>query len=334
MTAPPPEGPDLEAGPTQTDSVSGDQSNSVSGDPTTTVSAPIGATSLSSASEFFSRRPLPSGDEASRRSGSEAISQVEANRIQVQRHQQEMLSANFTRWVIIFSLALLIMLPVMVALFVWLIVSYMRENNTKCDVPLREWVVVVCSNIAYHTNLCGFGSVHTLVLKHIFKHDPRGATPSKWYVKAYNLLVTILIFVWHCVGLHWVRTSDTCEDKSPYLFSSVKVFAAFSVVFNIFVYINTVGLYTIMMFMLRNGLLHSDRAAPEGTLDQQAVVKFDQELFLEHKECCVCMVDFDADSEIRRTRCGHVYHGKCLGGWLKVNHTCPLCRADLTGDTE
>lgn len=263
----------------------------------------------------------------------QGLSQTETNRMQVRQHQFEVLSTNFTRWVIVFSLMLFIMLPVMLGLFVWLIISYLRESDQDCDVPLREWVWVVVSNILYHTNLCGAGSMHTLILKHIFRYDPQGTTPSKWYVKVYNVLVTMLIFVWHCVGLHWVRISVTCEEKSPNLFSSIKVFAAFSVVFNIFVYINTVGLYTIMMFMLRNGMLSADTAAPAGTLDDQAVVKYEPELFSDIKECCICTVDFDAETEIRRTRCGHVYHGKCLAGWLKVNRTCPLCRTDLSPET-
>merc|ERR1712113_117774 len=146
----------------------------------------------------------------------------------------------------------------------------------------------------------------------------------------YNLAATLAIFFWHCIGLHWVRTSDTCEETSPDLFSSVKVFASFSVVFNIFVYVNTVGLYTIMMFMMRNGLLHSDNAAPDGTLDLQKVVRYDPVAFEDSKECCICIVDFDASAEIRKTNCGHLFHSKCLTGWLKVNRTCPLCRSDLT----
>jgi len=224
------------------------------------------------------------------------------------------------------------MLPTMLVLFVWLLVSLVREVKADCDVPLRWWVLFVCVNVAYHTNICGVGSVHHLVLKNMCRFDPdtdAGASAPN-YVKAYNLAVTLSVFVWHCIGLHWVVMSRTCKETSPDLFESVKVFSSFSIAFNLFVYVNTVGLYTIMMFMLRNGLLHTSNAAPQGTLEMQKVVQYDETCFKDDKECCICMGEFDQQAEIRRTTCGHCFHGKCLGGWLKVNYTCPLCRADLT----
>jgi hypothetical protein len=33
--------------------------------------------------------------------------------------------------------------------------------------------------------------------------------------------------------------------------------------------------------------------------------------------------------EIRITRCEHMFHGKCLGNWLRMKRACPLCRQDL-----
>jgi hypothetical protein len=73
------------------------------------------------------------------------------------------------------------------------------------------------------------------------------------------------------------------------------------------------------------------------------------------KECCICMSEFkledeevasipqimDPDSMVR-TKCGHIFHAKCLGGWIggrwdqrevprrRTRRTCcPLCREDL-----
>lgn len=281
----------------------------------------------------FRQRPLPPQE----RLIGQGMSASEADRAQVEWHQRQVLAQNFERWVIIFSLMLCLMLPAMLGLFIWLLISFARENAISCDVPLRTWVVVVCTNVLYNTNVCGVGSLHTLIVRHVLRYDSSrdardAARPSPWYVKAYNVLVTLGIFVWHCIGLHWVRISNTCPDASPELYQSVKVFAAFSIVFNIFVYINTVGLYTIMVFMLRNGMIHSDNAAPAGTLDQQKVVSYDPEAFKDHPECCICMADFDSSTEIRRTFCGHVFHGKCLANWLKVSRTCPLCRKDLSED--
>lgn len=49
-------------------------------------------------------------------------------------------------------------------------------------------------------------------------------------------------------------------------------------------------------------------------------------------ECAICMESIVVG---RRLRCGHVFHLKCLLGWIKEcdggKCTCPLCRSDLMG---
>lgn len=47
-------------------------------------------------------------------------------------------------------------------------------------------------------------------------------------------------------------------------------------------------------------------------------------------ECAVCLAEF-AEGEIGRAlpRCGHGFHEACIATWLRVNTTCPLCRAPV-----
>lgn len=50
----------------------------------------------------------------------------------------------------------------------------------------------------------------------------------------------------------------------------------------------------------------------------------------ESRECTVCLSVFEEGEEIRRLRCGHVFHKECLDTWLKGEWaTCPLCRSDV-----
>lgn len=45
-------------------------------------------------------------------------------------------------------------------------------------------------------------------------------------------------------------------------------------------------------------------------------------------ECAVCIVEFhDGDRASLLPRCGHRFHADCIGAWLQLHSTCPLCRA-------
>ncbi|KAG0517746.1 hypothetical protein BDA96_09G115700 [Sorghum bicolor] len=44
-------------------------------------------------------------------------------------------------------------------------------------------------------------------------------------------------------------------------------------------------------------------------------------------ECAVCIVELrDGDSVRVLPRCGHRFHADCVGAWLRLHATCPLCR--------
>ncbi|XP_062186775.1 RING-H2 finger protein ATL64-like [Phragmites australis] len=50
----------------------------------------------------------------------------------------------------------------------------------------------------------------------------------------------------------------------------------------------------------------------------------------ERAECAVCLAEF-GEREAGRLlpRCGHGFHEECIATWLRVNTTCPLCRAPV-----
>ncbi|CBF85314.1 hypothetical protein AN1658.2 [Aspergillus nidulans FGSC A4] len=46
-----------------------------------------------------------------------------------------------------------------------------------------------------------------------------------------------------------------------------------------------------------------------------------------HRECAICMEDFDDDDSIRALTCDHIYHATCLDPWFtKRQARCPLCK--------
>lgn len=49
--------------------------------------------------------------------------------------------------------------------------------------------------------------------------------------------------------------------------------------------------------------------------------------------CVVCMCGFENKQMLRVLPCSHEFHLKCIDKWLKINQTCPICRASALDST-
>lgn len=240
----------------------------------------------------------------------------------VRDHQLELFARSFPRWITGYMVLACLIGPATVGLMIWVIVSFALQHSSPCDVPLRMWCIVMFASSA-------MGVLHALVLRCICQHDTR--TPVPWHAKLYMVVVSLFEFAWIIVGICLVAVSRTCEDTAPKLFTSVKFYVAINCPFDVILGVNEVGLYSILSWMLRNGLLNTGEAAPSDTLGRLRAVPFsaDGEEFRETPECSICMVAFDGELEAKCTPCGHLFHARCLGNWLKMSRTCPLCRSDI-----
>lgn len=268
------------------------------------------------------------------------MNQAQVDRELVRQHEIEVIEENFTRWVMAFGCIICLLLPVCLALFVYLVYSVVLEQNQDCDVPLRVWFYVVVANIIYHLNVGG-RSIHRLVIRCFccYEAPGHGFEPPPTRVRTYHMLMTVFVFVWHCVGLNYVRISTACSATAPNLYKASYLFAAFNVVFTIFTTISTFGLSHMLASLLRRGLLptsmiSADRKAPEGTMDLQETITYEPAVFRDSTQCPMCLEDFAAEQKIKKTLCHHIFHEECLASWFRVNRTCPLCRADLSQGAE
>jgi hypothetical protein len=50
----------------------------------------------------------------------------------------------------------------------------------------------------------------------------------------------------------------------------------------------------------------------------------------EMQVCSVCLQEYDFESIVRKSICGHVFHRECLDEWCLKNLSCPMCRTDLS----
>lgn len=45
----------------------------------------------------------------------------------------------------------------------------------------------------------------------------------------------------------------------------------------------------------------------------------------EEKDECIICFDELIDTEIKKLKCNHIYHNKCINDWLNKKNTCPIC---------
>ena len=43
--------------------------------------------------------------------------------------------------------------------------------------------------------------------------------------------------------------------------------------------------------------------------------------------CSICLAEMEAEESCKELRCFHCFHADCLDGWLRIENTCPLCKA-------
>ncbi|CAE7370918.1 rnf44 [Symbiodinium natans] len=149
----------------------------------------------------------------------------------------------------------------------------------------------------------------------------------------------IYIFVVGSV-LFWfnILRSPSCEDRSPELYSRLKMYAvcscllAFACIVEVYwhnkLITNTLEFYSAWVPEV-------SRRAPPETLEKLETRKYEEQAFGDEEgkqypsECAICLGSWESEDVIKVTPCGHAFHQECIGGWLQSARTCALCRKDL-----
>ena len=48
-----------------------------------------------------------------------------------------------------------------------------------------------------------------------------------------------------------------------------------------------------------------------------------------HKTCAICHEEFCVGESLRKLPCQHMYHAMCIGHWLRIKSSCPMCNAKV-----
>ena len=51
-------------------------------------------------------------------------------------------------------------------------------------------------------------------------------------------------------------------------------------------------------------------------------------------QCSICFENYETDKKIQILQCKHHFCAECIQPWLNLHNTCPLCRIQLTPETD
>jgi hypothetical protein len=240
-----------------------------------------------------------------------------ANRERFQQNQRTAAHGLVQRsgWFILVAMILFAILA-----FVWIDYYFTgwyiwrKHGNKDCDERLADWLLV------------------TLLL------------PLIWLVvecfscRRVRVLVKLLELLALLIGLQMFYQSKTCDTTNPELYKFVQQYLIVLTIVWVSFIVMPVFFVAIVIYGMMHGWFDEINGASPDTIKQVETVKYDPDLFnkegeseagLAPAECCVCTEVFDSQREIKRTKCQHYFHEECLGKWLRVSTTCPLCRNDI-----
>lgn len=262
------------------------------------------------------------------------VPQREASRIAVRASLQEVMEASFDRrlgqmWLC----ATLVLLVGMFAVLIWSQAVYAAHRDDECDQPLAFMLRLIFV-------IAMVQGLQRDIVRNCLCYDPARDGPMEPIrVRLFRQISILAAIVWPIAASVMLGMTRRCNSD---LELAIKVIVAYYCVLAFVLVIAPACFLTVMMCLVRRGLIRLPRspaAAPEELIEQLPEVRFDPATFNDEgaagtfpSSCPVCLEAFGADRTIKRTPCGHVFHTDCLGGWLQVARSCPLCRLDLTSE--
>lgn len=213
----------------------------------------------------------------------------------------------------------------------WAELVYSGHEGDHCDQPLAMMLRLIFLIIIVQT-------MQRAITRHCLCYDMAQDGPVEpCRVRLFRFLSLLAAVAWPVAAGWMLMKSESCSSQLKLAVALIiGYYCALVAVVVVLPFIVISGL----LCLIRRGLVALPRmpgAAPEGALDQLPEITFDASRFNDEplgfpSACAVCLDPFNGQKVIVQTPCGHIFHKRCLGGWMQVARSCPLCRSDVAGE--
>ncbi|KAL2517632.1 RING/U-box superfamily protein [Abeliophyllum distichum] len=186
----------------------------------------------------------------------------------------------------------------------------------------------------------------------------------KALVEYFKMALDCFFAVWFVVGNVWVFGGHASSAEAPNLYRLCIVFLTLSCIGYAMPFIVCAAICCclpclISVLGIREDLIHY-RGATQEVINSLPTYKFkvkiknsndnkcnpdadeggivaagtEKERLLSGEDaiCCICLAKYLNSDELRELPCSHLFHKECVDKWLKINATCPLCKAEVDED--
>lgn len=220
------------------------------------------------------------------------------------------------------SKVIAILLIVWLAELICTITIVSLNAHKDCDRPLLLWICVFSARLFI---------IAPLTLRTFWRHR-HDLPQEEWTLKTEQTL-RLIFFLWFIMGQVWTYSSQHCSETAPSLYIYAIVLISLVYFYTLLPLVILLAICICLpcvLIVLR--FIGDSKGASDSIIDKLPLHQY-QSNGGEVPTCAICMYEFEQSQEIRTLPCSHDFHQLCVDRWLKLKRECPLCRGDITKES-
>ena len=212
-----------------------------------------------------------------------------------------------------------------------------HASNESCkDSPLALWIAVFVLYLIVTFSIACTSCLGTVETSAVVRAANRLAYP----VEAFGML-------WLVIGNIWIIGADECATAAPHLYQTALALLVTNLCIVFMPCLVVILMIPLLCFCLpcviRLLARFADSSGAKGASEEQIAKlpppqPFEPGIFGDEEGdsmCAICLSEFETGELARKLpTCRHAYHPQCVDTWLKLNASCPTCRAVVFASDE
>lgn len=195
-------------------------------------------------------------------------------------------------------------------------------GDKKCNYDIQTWFMVYIFNDLF----CVCIKLY-IFAKHILEYMINSTDyPILYFLRYVSYFTSVGLLI--SGSILFYNPGSECHNKSPYLdklgIIVVSVNWLLMCMPMVLCLVTCICFPCIVFLVLKFG---DRQGASETDLSLLPIKKCTE--VIDGMSCCICAEDYKIGDNIKTLHCNHEFHATCVDQWLKINPSCPYCRASI-----